>query len=192
MDVDMLNLKRAARGDEQAFEALISPHLDVTYRLCLRMMGNEQDAADMTQEALVRAWRSLSTYKAQSRFSTWLYRIASNVCLDELRKRKNRQTESLQALSEAGFDPADEADTPERAAEGKDTRRQLAAAIGSLTEEHRAALLLRDVHGLSYEEIASVLDVNLNTAKSRISRARAALRGILEKDAELFGKRHVR
>ena len=91
MDVDMLNLKRAARGDEQAFEALISPHLDVTYRLCLRMMGNEQDAADMTQEALVRAWRSLSTYKAQSRFSTWLYRIASNVCLDELRKRKNRQ-----------------------------------------------------------------------------------------------------
>ena len=192
MDVDMLNLKRAARGDEQAFETLISPHLDVTYRLCLRMMGNEQDAADMTQEALVRAWRSLSTYKAQSRFSTWLYRIASNVCLDELRKRKNRQTESLQALSEAGFDPADEADTPERAAEGKDMRKQLAAAIGSLTEEHRAALLLRDVHGLSYEEIASVLDVNLNTAKSRISRARAALRGILEKDAELFGRRHVR
>ena len=98
MDVDMLNLKRAARGDEAAFEALISPYLDTTYRLCLRMMGNEQDAADMAQEALVRAWRNLSTYKAQSRFSTWLYRITQNVCLDELRKRKNRQAESLQEL----------------------------------------------------------------------------------------------
>ena len=191
MDVDMLNLKRAARGDEQAFETLIAPHLDVTYRLCLRMMGNEQDAADMAQEALVRAWRSLSTYKAQSRFSTWLYRIATNVCLDELRKRKNRQTESLQELKEAGFDPADEGDTPERAADRSETRRRLTAAIGCLTEEHRAALLLRDVHGLSYEEIASVLDVNLNTVKSRISRARANLRNILTKDTELFIKGNV-
>ena len=165
MDVDMLNLKRAARGDEQAFETLIAPHLDVTYRLCLRMMGNEQDAADMAQEALVRAWRSLSTYKAQSRFSTWLYRIATNVCLDELRKRKNRQTESLQELKEAGFDPADEGDTPERAADRSETRRRLTAAIGCLTEEHRAALLLRDVHGLSYEEIAEVTGSTVGNAK---------------------------
>ena len=191
MDVDMLNLKRAARGDEAAFEALISPYLDTTYRLCLRMMGNEQDAADMAQEALVRAWRSLSTYKAQSRFSTWLYRITQNVCLDELRKRKNRQAESLQELHEAGFDPPDNAATPETAAEIQDTRTQLAHAIGKLNDEHRAAILLRDVHGLSYEEIASVLDVNLNTVKSRISRARANLRSILEKDTELFTKRNV-
>ena len=191
MDVDMLNLKRAARGDEAAFEALISPYLDTTYRLCLRMMGNEQDAADMAQEALVRAWRSISTYKAQSRFSTWLYRITQNVCLDELRKRKNRQAESLQELHEAGFDPPDNAATPETAAEIQDTRTQLAHAIGKLNDEHRAAILLRDVHGLSYEEIASVLDVNLNTVKSRISRARANLRSILEKDTELFTKRNV-
>jgi len=191
MDVDMLNLKRASRGDEAAFEALIAPHMDTTYRLCLRLMGNEQDAADMTQEALVRAWRSLSTYKAQARFSTWLYRIAHNVCLDELRKRKNRQTESLQALRESGFDPADKAETPERAAESRDTRTQLARAIQSLNEEHRAAILLRDVHGLSYDEIASVLDVNLNTVKSRIARARANLRSILEKEAELFTKGNV-
>ena len=191
MDVDMLNLKRAARGDEAAFEALISPYLDTTYRLCLRMMGNEQDAADMAQEALVRAWRNLSTYKAQSRFSTWLYRITQNVCLDELRKRKNRQAESLQELHEAGFDPPDNAAAPETVIEIKDTRSQLSRAIGTLSDEHRAAILLRDVHGLSYEEIASVLDVNLNTVKSRISRARANLRSILEKDAELFTRRNV-
>ena len=91
MEADMLNLKRALRGDERAFEALISPYADATYRLALRMMGNEQDAADMAQEALLRAWRSLSSYKGQSRFSTWLYRITTNVCLDELRKRKNNQ-----------------------------------------------------------------------------------------------------
>ena len=191
MDVDMLNLKRAARGDERAFEALIAPYVDVTYRLCLRMMGNEQDAADMAQEALVRAWRRLSTYKAQSRFSTWLYRIASNVCLDELRKRKNREAESLQALQESGFDPADEQNTPEQALDRKDTRAQLARAISSLNEEQRTALLLRDVHGLSYDEIASVLDMNLNTVKSRIARARASLRNILEKDAKLFTKQSV-
>lgn len=87
MEFDMLNLKRAVRGDERAFEALIEPYADATYRLCLRMMGNEQDAADMAQEAFLRAWRSLSSYKGQSRFSTWLYRVTSNVCLDELRRR---------------------------------------------------------------------------------------------------------
>ena len=191
MDVDMLNLKRAARGDEAAFEALISPYMDATYRLCLRMMGNEQDAADMAQEALVRAWRSLSTYKAQSRFSTWLYRITHNVCLDELRKRKTRQTESLQALRETGFDPPDTAAPPDAAVESKDTHSRILRAMDSLNEEHRAAILLRDVHGLTYDEIASVLDVNLNTAKSRIARARANLRSILSKDAELFKKDHV-
>lgn len=191
MDVDMLNLKRAARGDEAAFEALISPYMDTTYRLCLRLMGNETDAADMAQEALVRAWRSLSTYKAQSRFSTWLYRITHNVCLDELRRRKIRQTESLQELHEAGFDPADKAATPEIAVENKDMREQLIRAIGSLNEEHRAAIVLRDVHGLSYEEIASVLDMNLNTVKSRIARARTNLRSILSKEAELFTRSNV-
>ena len=191
MDIDMLNLKRAVRGDETAFETLIAPYMDTTYRLCLRMMSNEQDAADMAQEALVRAWRSLSTYKAQSRFSTWLYRITQNVCLDELRKRKSRQMESLQEMHESGFDPKDESETPERAAESRETRAQLACAIGRLNDEHRAAILLRDVHGLSYEEIASVLDVNLNTVKSRIARARANLRSILEKDMELFTKRTV-
>lgn len=191
MDVDMLNLKRAVRGDEAAFETLITPYMDTTYRLCLRLMGNETDAADMAQEALLRAWRSLSTYKAQSRFSTWLYRITHNVCLDELRKRQRRQTESLQELNEAGFDLPDKADTPETAAERQDVRAQLIRAISGLNEEHRAAILLRDVHGLSYEEIASVLDTNLNTVKSRIARARANLRSILEKEAELFTKGNV-
>lgn len=191
MDTDMLKIKRAARGDEGAFEVLIEPYLDSTYRLCLRMMGSEQDAADMAQEALVRAWRSLSTYKGQSRFSTWLYRVTSNVCLDELRRRKNVQIQSLQEMQQNGFDPADAGDTPEKAAERRQTRLELTEAIARLSEEHRVALVLRDVHGLSYEQIADVLEINLNTVKSRISRARAALRTILADEKELSGKKRV-
>ena len=117
MDIDMLNLRRAVRGDERAFETLIGPYLDTTYRLCLRMMGNEQDAADMAQEALVRAWRALGSYKGQSRFSTWLYRVTCNVCLDELRKRKNMRVQSLQEMQEAGVELVDPGQTPEMAAE---------------------------------------------------------------------------
>ena len=191
MDTDMLNLKRASRGDECAFEALIQPYADVTYRLCLRMMGNEQDAADMAQEALVRAWRSLSTYKGQSRFSTWLYRIASNVCLDELRRRRHAPAQSMQELQEDGFEPVDASEGPEEAVERAELKRELAAAIARLGDEQRAALVLRDVQGLPYEQIAEILDLNLNTVKSRISRARSALRTILMKETELSGRKHV-
>lgn len=191
LESDMLKIRRAVRGDEGAFEELIAPYLDATYRLCLRMMGSEQDAADMAQEALVRAWRSLSTYKGQSRFSTWLYRVTCNVCLDELRKRRWEQNQSLQQMQQEGFDPADPNETPEGAAERRQTRRELAQAIAALSQEHRAALVLRDVQGLSYEEISEVLDVNLNTVKSRISRARAALREILSGQKELSGKKRV-
>ena len=179
MDIDMLNLRRAVRGDERALETLIGPYLDTTYRLCLRMMGDEQDAADMAQEALVRAWRALGSYKGQSRFSTWLYRVTCNVCLDELRKRKKERKQSLQEMQEAGVELVDPGQTPEMAVEREQTKRELSEAIGQLSQEHRAALVLRDVHGLPYEEIAEILDVNLNTVKSRISRARAALRAIL-------------
>ena len=191
MEFDMLNLKRAVRGDERAFEALIEPYADATYRLCLRMMGNEQDAADMAQEAFLRAWRSLSSYKGQSRFSTWLYRVTSNVCLDELRRRRRGETESMQALEENGFEPVDPAETPEMALDRAELRRDLAEAISQLGSEQRAALILRDVQGLPYEEIAQILDLNLNTVKSRISRARSALREMLLGKTELSAKKRV-
>lgn len=188
MDNDMLNLKRAARGDERAFEALIEPYMDSTYRLCLRMMGNEQDAADVAQEAIVRAWRSLSTYKGHSRFSTWLYRVTSNVCLDELRRRKRYAAESLQEMEEVGYEQVDTGDTPEIAVERAELRRELEMAIGQLSVEQRTALVLRDVQGLTYEKIAEILDLNLNTVKSRISRARMNLRTVLLEKVKLSGK----
>lgn len=191
MDNDMLNLKRAARGDERAFEALIGPYMDSTYRLCLRMMGNEQDAADVAQEAIVRAWRSLSTYKGHSRFSTWLYRVTSNVCLDELRKRKRYAAESIQEMEEVGYEQVDTGDTPEIAVERAELRRELEVAIGQLSAEQRTALVLRDVQGLTYDKIAEILDLNLNTVKSRISRARMNLRTILLEKVKLYGKDNV-
>ncbi|MGI5884871.1 MAG: RNA polymerase sigma factor [Candidatus Spyradocola sp.] len=191
MEFHLLNVKRAARGDERAFEALIQPYADATYRLCLHMMGNEQDAADMAQEAFLRAWRSLSTYKGQSRFSTWLFRVTTNVCLDELRKRSRGKAESMQVLEESGFEPVDPGETPEMALDRAELRRDLRSAIAQLNEEQRAALILRDIQGLPYEEIAKALDLNLNTVKSRIARARGALREILRGKTELSAKKRV-
>lgn len=169
-----------------------SPYADATYRLCLRMMGNEQDAADMAQEAFLRAWRSLSSYKGQSRFSTWLYRVTSNVCLDELRRRRRGETESMQALEENGFEPVDPAETPGNGA-GPRGAAPLTSPRPSLSwaRSQRAALILRDVQGLPYEEISQILDLNLNTVKSRISRARSALREILLGKTELSAKKRV-
>ena len=145
----------------------------------------------MAQEALLLAWRSLSSDKGQSRFSTWLYRITTNVCLDELRKRKNNQNMSIQEMEESGMETVDPAETPEQALERGQLRQELQSAIGKLNEEQRAALVLRDVQGLPYEQIAEILNLNLNTVKSRISRARGALRAILTGKTELSGKRHV-
>ena len=188
MEFDMLNLKRAVRGDERAFEALIEPYADATYRLCLRMMGNEQDAADMAQEAFLRAWRSLSSYKGQSRFSTWLYRVTSNVCLDELRRGKRRKASSLDERIDAGWAPVDDMDTPEHHAMRTEQRRALERAIQELPEDMRSAVVLRDIQGCSYDEIADILGANVGTIKSRISRARARLREILSAQMELFDR----
>ena len=191
MEFDMLNLKRAVRGDERAFEALIEPYADATYRLCLRMMGNEQDAADMAQEAFLRAWRSLSSYKGQSRFSTWLYRVTSNVCLDELRRGKRRKASSLDERIDAGWAPVDDMDTPEHHAMRTEQRRALERAIHELPEDMRSAVVLRDIQGCSYDEIADILGANVGTIKSRISRARARLREILSAQMELFDRTSV-
>ena len=145
----------------------------------------------MAQEALLRAWRSLSSYKGQSRFSTWLYRITTNVCLDELRKRKNNQNMSIQEMEESGMETVDPAETPEPARARGQLRQERQSASGTRNEEQRAALVRRAVQGLPYEQIAEILNLNLNTVKSRISRARGALRAILTGKTELSGKRHV-
>ena len=136
----------------------------------------------------MRVYRSISSFKGQSSFSTWVYRITMNTCLDELRRGKRRKASSLDERIDAGWAPVDDMDTPEHHAMRSEQRRALERAIQELPEDMRSAVVLRDIQGCSYDEIADVLDANVGTIKSRISRARAKLREILSAQMELFDR----
>lgn len=191
MQQDALLLRRAQNGDARAFDDLVTPHEKRIYALCLRMSGNREDALDCAQEAMLRIWRSVGSYRKQSSFSTWIYRIATNTCLDMLRKRKVRPSVSLDALTEAGFIPPDATADPHIKAEASARQQALLDGIAALQPDMRAALVLRDVQGFSYEEVAAILDTPIGTVKSRINRAREKLRTILYQNVELFGASRV-
>ena len=181
-------IQRASEGDAASFNSLMGMHERRMYAVALRMCGNPEDAQDCLQEAMLRVWRAIAGFKAQSSFSTWVYRITMNTCLDELRKRKNRPNTSLDGLVDAGWSPADEGDTPERHALRQEVRASLQACIRELPEDMRAAVVLRDVQGFAYEEIAQMLDTNVGTIKSRISRGREKLREKITSSSELFDR----
>lgn len=184
-------IEKAGRGDAYAFEQLISAHENKMYAVALRMCGNREDAQDCLQEAMLRVYRAMAGFKGQSSFSTWVYRITMNSCLDELRRRKSRTATSLDAMLENGFAPSDEGDTPEQSSLRSEQRRALEQAIAKLPEDMRAAIVLRDIQGCSYDEIAEALNANVGTIKSRISRGREKLRATLLTQPELFGRRPV-
>lgn len=184
-------LRRAQKGDLHATSELMASYEKRIYALCLRMSGDRDDALDCAQEAMVRIWRSLSSYRQESSFSTWVYRIATNACLDMIRKKKVRLAVSLDALTDLGFSPADMSADPEAKAIASARKQALADGIAALPLDMRTALVLRDVQGFSYEEIAEILDTQLGTVKSRINRAREKLRGILFQNTELFGEPRV-
>ena len=184
-------IKQAGRGDQDAFERLLSAQEGRMYAVALRMCGNREDAQDCVQEAMIRIYRAISSFKGQSSFATWVYRITMNSCLDELRRRKTRTSTSLDAMLENGFAPSDEDDTPERHSLQAEQKRMLERAIADLPEDMRAAIVLRDIQGCSYDEIAQALDTNVGTIKSRISRGRERLRGVLSRQPELFGRHSV-
>jgi len=179
-------IERAAGGDGAAFSELMSKHEKRMYAVALRICVNREDAQDCLQDAMVRIYRSISSFKGQSSFGTWVYRITMNTCLDELRRRKSRQAVSLDNLVESGFSPSDNVNTPEKQAVSSEQRRVLDRAIASLPEDMRSAIVLRDIQGFSYEEIAEAHGANIGTIKSRISRGREKLRQILRENAELF------
>ena len=183
---DNFLIKQAIRGDAYAFEQLMRRHESRMYSVAIRMCGNREDAQDCVQDAMLRIYRALDRFKGQSSFSTWVYRITMNTCLDELRRRKVRASTSLDTLLESGWSPTDETDTPEHHAIDAERRKALSGAIQSLPEDMRSAIVLREMQGLSYEEISDVLSVNVGTIKSRISRGREKLREKLKKNAELF------
>ena len=184
-------ISRASRGDAEAFNALMGLHERRMFAVALRMCTNREDAEDCLQEAMLRIYRAISDFKAQSTFSTWVYRITMNTCLDELRRRKSRPNTSLDVLVEAGWSPSDERETPEQHALRGEMHGKLSEFIGELPEEMRAAVVLRDVQGLSYEEIAEALGANVGTVKSRISRGREKLREKISANRELFDRYNV-
>ena len=179
-------IERASRGDAAAFNQLMEQHERRMYAVSLRMCGNREDAQDCLQEAMLRVYRAIGGFKGQSSFSTWVYRITMNTCLDELRRKKNRQNTSLDNLLDMGWSPADETNAPEKQAMRSELRRNLNRAIRELPEEMRAAVVLRDIQGFSYDEIARMLEINVGTIKSRISRGREKLREKMKENAELF------
>ena len=184
---------RARRGDESAFEALVTENEKRIYNLCRRLTGNQEDAAELTQEAFLNAWRGLGRFQGESSFSTWLYRLATNACIDFLRKEKRRQslsmTVSLDDEEEARqVELPDERYAPEGALERAEARRAVAEGLERLTLEHRQVLVMREIHGLSYAEIGQVLGLDEGTVKSRIARARGALRKVLTERGNLFGE----
>ena len=181
-------IQRASGGDVAAFNALMGDHERRMYAVALRICGNPEDAQDCLQEAMLRVYRAISGFKAQSSFSTWVYRITMNTCLDELRKRKNRPNTSLDGLLDSGWSPQDGGESPEGHAMRGEMHRQLQSYIGELPEDMRAAIVLRDIQGFSYEEIARMLDANVGTVKSRISRGREKLREKISANPELFDR----
>lgn len=186
MMVDEL-VRAAAGGDEEAFAQLVALHEKKVYNLALRMCGNPEDAWDAAQEAFLAAWRGLPAFRGEAGFSTWLYRLTSNAAIDLLRRTKRQRGESSLDDEALGIDAVDRAPSPQERAEESELRGAVTEGLARLTDSHRQALVLREVQELSYEEIAQVLEVDLGTVKSRISRARSALRKILQESGNLSG-----
>ena len=176
-------------GDVNAYEALVKEYEKNVYNLALRMTGNSEDAADMAQEAFIKAYNSLTAFRGDSKFSVWLYRIVSNVCLDFLRSRSRKQTVSLSTENDDGeeveLDIADETHSPEQLLDRSLTRDAVRRGLAALPPDHREILLLREIQGWSYEEIADVLGLEAGTVKSRIFRARKKLCSFLIKDGNI-------
>lgn len=172
-------IQLAAKGDCEAFEQLLRRYESAIWRLCYRMTANEEDAADLTQEALVRVWQKLPDFRFRSSFSTWLYRLTTNLCLDFLRSKKRRPTVPLEREDDGEPslpEPRDPAPTPEEAALASEEQERLQKALAALEPEQRRLLALRVDRELNYAQMAEILSVPEGTVKSRLARAREALR----------------
>ena len=182
-------IDRVLSGDVNAFGLLVEDQSKVVYNLCLRMVNNEQDAYDLSQDAFLKAYTNLSLFRGDSKFSSWLYKLTTNVCLDFLRKRSRQKTVPLTYETDDGeqeYLPIPvETFSPETEAERRELRSSVRRGLSQLPEGQRQILILREIGQLSYEEIAGQLGLEAGTVKSRIFRARKKLCDILLKDGNL-------
>ena len=184
-DAEQHLVQRARNGDQEAFAALVTGHQQYVYNLALRVLKNEEEALDLTQETFVRAWTALPNFRGQSRFRTWLYRITTNLCY-------NRLPGLRRSLSDLGNDVIAELpetslifDDPAHGLEARELRSYLHQAIDELDEKYRLLIWLRYQNEMSYEEIAGMLNLPLGTVKTGLFRAREQLRRALEHYQEL-------
>jgi RNA polymerase sigma factor (sigma-70 family) len=180
---------RAQRGDLQAFNELVVEYEGLVYNVCYRILGQQQAAEDAAQDAFISAWRNIGSFRGEA-FRPWLLRIATNLCRDDLRRRGRRPSSSLDGALEAGVpEPPDRDLLPEDITLNTELRAQLQAALDQLPEDQRMAVVLCDVEGLDYTEIAVVMNTSLGTVKSRIARGRLKLREMLKREPELLAGR---
>ena len=184
-------VQQAKAGDREAFAGLVSAYEGQIYNLALRYLGSREDAMDASQEVFLRVFRFLPGFQEESGFSTWIYRIGVNVCKDMLHRRLKRAEQPLEVPDEEDEGrPVDVPDLrydPERIMEGVELRQALSDAILDLPEQQREIIILRDIRGLSYEEIALALALEAGTVKSRLFRARENLRKKLLQNGNIFG-----
>ena len=185
-------IERVLGGDTDAFEPLVTENQSRVYHLALKMLSDPEDAYDVSQEAFLKAFTSLKSFKGESSFSSWLYRITANLCLDQLRSRKKQKTAALVYLddeeAEQELQLPDLRYEPEAETERRELRRAIDMALEKLPAQSRSILLLREASGLSYSEIGETLGLEEGTVKSRLFRARAKLAKILRDEGTFFEK----
>lgn len=181
-------IRSVLRGNVNDFEKLVTAYEKNVYNIALRMVGDPDDAADMTQETFIKAYRALSSFRGDSKFSSWIYRIASNVCLDFLRSRSRHPQVSLSTVDEddrATFELPDMRQNPEEQLMKKLGMEAVRRGLEQLPEQQRQILVLRELGGLSYAELAQTLGLEEGTVKSRIFRARKRLCALLLCDGNI-------
>lgn len=189
-DLENILINKAKQGNITAFEKLITSYEKVVYNISYRMFNNEEDAKDISQEVFIKFYKNLDKFDGTSKVSTWLYRITVNTCIDEMRKRKGKETSSIDEV--ISMDEGDlkkqyqnDSKTPEEKLISKEDIDDLKKAIDSLSQNHKTLIVLRDIQGLSYSEISEITDCSLGTVKSRLARARVQLKNIILKQKEL-------
>jgi RNA polymerase sigma-70 factor, ECF subfamily len=192
-DIDDLNfIKRFKDGDASAFGEIVLKYQDRIYNLCRHMLGNAHDAEDAAQDAFLKAYQALPKFQPEASLYTWLYRIATNTCIDYKRKPVFESLfRSTADGEELAHDRASDEPSPERLYQSKQLDQALREGLGKLSSKLRAIIVLKEIEELSYEEIAEALDISMGTVKSRISRAREELQIYMKKFREQNGNHSV-
>jgi len=182
--LEKLFIRKLQKGDAKAFRELVRKHQDRVFSLCFRMLADSHEAEDVAQEVFFAVHKHLPRFRGDCRLSTWIYRVAKNHCLNRLKYRERRETEGDAALEQVDGTSMDAGlmsrpERPDRALLGAEERNQVQLALVQLSAEHRLLVVLRDIEGMSYEEIARIAELPAGTVKSRLHRARAALAELL-------------